>query len=77
MARKGKIVNITDPVYLLDKNRGFMRIPVYSPAGEYLEFQNLKFKNLEAWENNYFDIKINGKEYRIHRDDMYAALNYV
>lgn len=77
MARKGKRVNIEDPIYLLDKNRGFLRIPVYPASNGYIEFRSLKHTNREAFDNNYFDLKVGDEVYRLHRDEIQEALTYV
>jgi hypothetical protein len=77
MARKGKRVNTEDPIYLLDKNRGFLRIPVYPASNGYIEFRSLKHTNREAFDNNYFDLKVGDEVYRLHRDEIQEALTYV
>lgn len=74
--RNGKLVNENDPIYLLDKNKGFCRIPTLTPC-EWLEVQNLKFANREAYDNNYFDLKVGKKTYRVQKDDLEMALKYV
>ena len=77
MARKGKRINTEDPIYLLDKNRGFLRIPVYPASNGYIEFRSLKHTNREAFDNNYFDLKVGDEVYRLHRDEIQEALTYV
>lgn len=77
MARKGKRINIEDPIYLLDKNRGSLRIPVYPASNGWVEFRSLKYTNREAFNNNYFDLVIDGNVYRLHRDEFQEALQYV
>lgn len=73
--RTGKIVDIGNPIYLLDKNRGFLRIPTTS--GEWIEVRNLKFKNREAYDLNYFEVKIGDLTTRIQKDELMEALTWV
>lgn len=73
--RQGKIVDVTNPTYLLDKNRGSFRVPILNNG--YFEIQNLKFKNREAYDANYFDLKIGDEVYRIQKDELLAGLQYV
>jgi hypothetical protein len=73
--RQGKIVDVDNPTYLLDKNKGTFRVPIM--GGEYFEVQNLKFKNRDAYDANYFDLKVGGKVYRIQKDELLAGLQYV
>lgn len=73
--RRGTNINIEDPIYLLDKNRGFLRIPTTN--GDWLELRNLKFKNREAFDLNYFEINLGGKVTRIQKDELLEALSFV
>lgn len=75
MARQGKNVDINDPLYLLDKNRGEVRIP--SLGGEWIQLCNLKFKNRTAYDANYFEMKFEGKVLRVQKDELMEALAYV
>lgn len=75
MPRTGKIVDVSNPSYLLDKNRGFFRIPTVS--GDYLEMHNLKYKNRDAYNANYCEFTFKGETLRVQIDELRAGLQYV
>lgn len=76
MARKGKRVNIDDPIYCLDKNRGYVRIPTYGDHSS-VEVGSLKFRNRWAYDQNAFVLIIDGKEIILNKDELQEALQYV
>jgi hypothetical protein len=73
--RQGKIVDVNNPAYLLDKNKGVFRVPTLN--GEYFEVRNLKFKNRDAYDANYFELRVGDKAYRVQKDELLAGLQYV
>jgi hypothetical protein len=75
MPRIGKIVDAENPTYLLDKNRGFSRIPTVS--GNYLEVRNLKFLNRDAYDANFCEFRYKGESFRVQKDELLAMLQYV
>ena len=77
MARIGKKVNIEDPIYALDKNKGYVRIPVFNGDVKYITIGNLKFKNRYAYDHNIFELQIENKIYRLNKDELLAGLQYV
>lgn len=75
MSRQGKIVNIENPEYAFDKNRGYVRIPTME--GGRLAVQSLKYTNRYAYDQHVFELIIDDKKVRINKDDLLAGLQYV
>lgn len=75
MSRQGMNVNVNDPIYLLDKNRGYFRVKTV--RGKSLVVKSLKHDCREAYNANYFSLVIDGKEHRIQKDELLAGLQYV
>lgn len=75
MSRQGIYVNVEDPIYMLDKNRGYFRMRSYN--GGYVTLESLKHINRDAYDANYFDLIVDGKKYRIQKDELLAGLQYV
>lgn len=75
--RKGKYVNLEDPIYLLDKQRGSLRLPTYSGDVPFIELRNLKFKNRQAFDENLFELRIGEIVIRIHKDELSEAQRYI
>lgn len=75
MSRQGMNVNIDDPIYLLDKNRGYFRIKTVQ--GKSLVVKSLKHDSREAYDANYFALVIDGKVHRVQKDELLAGLQYV
>jgi hypothetical protein len=76
MPRIGKLVNIENPLYALDRNRGSLRIPSHNGKGE-IWIHSLKFRNKDAYDNHIFEIQIGEEKIRIHKDELLAGLQYV
>ncbi len=75
MARIGKRVNLDDPEYAFDKNRGYVRIPTID--GGRMAIQSLKYKNRYAYDHHIFELIIDDKVIRVNKDDLLEAMQYV
>jgi len=75
MARTGKKVDIENPMYALDKNRGSLRIPTVGNSP--LWIHSLKFRNRTAYDNHIFEFEFEGKKFRVHKDELMEGLQYV
>jgi hypothetical protein len=76
MARIGKRVSIENPMYALDKNRGYLRIPSYGD-NKNVEIVSLKFRNRWAYDQHAFKLVIDGKETILNKDELMEAIQYV
>lgn len=75
--RNGKIVG-EDPWFVVDRNRGFYRIPVYAGTTHTpVEVRNLKFTNREAWGDNLMELRVGHEVVRIQKDELRKVMEWV
>lgn len=74
--RLGKFVNIEDPLYLLDKNKGTVSIPTYSGNVPRLKIINLRHKNKVAYDNNIVELEVGQYRFRVHKDELTEAMKF-